>query len=892
MQTLTDDLLDIMVNKLQAGASGFRGEIEIDYLVGSVATPALVQQKSSASNGDTTVTFDANVTIGNLVIARLFRRQSSSTPQMFDGSWTLLAHGGADGSGGATHGAVAIWGKVASSSSPAIGRDVAGEVMMTIYEISDGDLDAISALDTANDTSGAGGSGTLDFGDYADAGGVAIIGFAIPRGTDQRNNGFTITPTAGWTEEVSQSINGGSCVSGDDPWVWGAHAVDQASLDASVDYLGLCSGQTVTQWAGAAVLVPAAGSSLSTVTYRPSSIDIDKSRRMTAAQANVTIPLEDEAGTILTADSDIFRTNNRVRIYEWFGDRDNRTLVFTGTLDQVRESRDLRSLDLACRDNMKWLIEQNITLIAPQGADEDGNDRTTANYVYLGMSVEDILDDLLDKAGVPDALRDIMPTGLTLEEFDGSDGASYADTIIGDDRLSGLASYDMWADEVGVIHWAPALSTQDADSDTDAVPDYSYVVGDAGSDNLVSAIWLDLAHSIDEYDLRTRVKVRGSIAIAKPAWAETWHTNLFTKPVGLWYDPTQSTHVRVLDRGTKKIYNLKQSDRTKDGAGIYPIDISGDVTYPLGLSGDPADSDRFWVLEAAWRVGAGNSASVHKYDASSGAHLAEYSLPDGQWSDLKVTSAHLVLTNYGTGKIHLRSKTDGSAVSNATTTYAAVAQDNPTGVFADSTTLGLFFQGHARFLLVDESDTTTVDTTNALGVTAGKISTAGTKINGGEMDTDTDADLFACSDDLGLVWKFALTEPATDAVSTELIDTDLEDELGFLSGTADREHDAHPGDADHPFEIRRETMEIAKLFDNAAQAAEVASRRLAIVSHRRETLDIGTVGNPGLQLPDLIQATDDRTGIDALYVLDTIRSHMDTRGFFATLAVLPYAPVY
>src|SRR6185503_5898355 len=117
------------------------------------------------------------------------------------------------------------------------------------------------------------------------------------------------------------------------------------------------------------------------------------------------------------------------------------------------------------------------------------------------------------------------------------------------------------------------------------------------------------------------------------------------------------------------------------------------VNHPLGLSGDPADSDRFWVLDAGWRTGNGNNASIHKFDASSGAHLAEYSLPDGQWSDLKVSNSYLWVTNYGTDKLHKRSKADGTNI----TTYDGPTvdgdvQQKPTGLAIDGTTILSFWE--------------------------------------------------------------------------------------------------------------------------------------------------------------------------------------------------------
>jgi hypothetical protein len=97
---------------------------------------------------------------------------------------------------------------------------------------------------------------------------------------------------------------------------------------------------------------------------------------------------------------------------------------------------------------------------------------------------------------------------------------------------------------------------------------------------------ISLGWETDQYDLRTRVKVRGPLTTLKNAWAEVWRTSKFHLPVGLWYDPTDSANLRVLDRGTKRLYKLRQSDR-KILSSVY---LGGVCAHPLGLSGDPASS--------------------------------------------------------------------------------------------------------------------------------------------------------------------------------------------------------------------------------------------------------------------------------------------------------------
>ena len=901
MQTLTNDLLDKLAAQFQAAASGYRGRIEVDFVnteAGGGDLPTLVQSKVITPFG-ITFAYDDPVTAGSLLIAYHFNRDETGlgpVPEAPAG-WAEVPDPSFpfsfQGPPGCDCGHGALWWRVAQSGDGTgpWAKDNSAAVILAEFDVpGTGTLLPISA---ANAEAGAGvGAASVSL-----ASGTPGVPALIIAGLGMRlseGNTFTLDAPAsqipdGTTDPV-QSGNGGGQGAG--LFLW------QVSEDgAPVTFSGTMSAvgrdgfYTYGMRIAAFQYFPA--EEVITQHFRPSRISIDKSRRLVAGQLDIEVPNEDGA-LILSPDS-VFQTNEVIRCYQWYGDTGNEVLTFTGLLDVIHEGRDIRTVTITARDMMKRLIDQTFSATGPQGADEAGAVRTPANGVYLETEASDIVIDILDRAGWPTDMRDITPTSYMLDEYVIADGSSWADAIINDNGPTGLTGYEAGAREDGTFYFRPLLAAQVADADADPEPVYSYIVADPGGDNLISRNVLRLDHEIDDYDLKTRVKVRGNLATVKAAWTEQWHTNTFPKPVGIWYDAAEPNHIKVLDRSTKKIYRYKTSSpRDRDPSGIWPLNISGDVTYPLGLSGDPADSDRFWVLEAAWRVtGSANlNASIHKYDASSGAHLAEYSIPDGEWTDLKVSASFLWLTNKTTDKIHKRSKTDGSSIASYTTTYNSNAQTNPTGVFVDGTTLGAFFLGHARFLLLDESDPTTVDTTNALGVTSGKISTAGTSIYGGEIDTTTNAHLYACTDDLGLVWKFALTEPSTTDIAVEIVDTDLEDELGSLAQAENREHDTHPGDADHPFEIRRETLTLEKTITNLAQATETANRVLALLAHRRETLDYGVVGHPGHQRGDLHQLTDPVTGVEALYVLDTYRDNMDDRGYLGTVAYVPYEPVY
>lgn len=618
-------------------------------------------------------------------------------------------------------------------------------------------------------------------------------------------------------------------------------------------------------------------------------ISIDKARKLPAAA--MTVQLDNADGSLSRYPAQaVVLEGNVIRAYEWYGDPANEVRTFTGVIDKILEHEDPDAdpgiITITCRDRMKHLIVESFSASAPQGADEDGAVRTTANGVFLNMEVADIVAAILDMAGIASSDRVISPTSYMVDEYILDDGISWAEAILGINRLTDLVGYELRADEDGIIRFAPT-GLGGGDTEADQVPDYTYRAGEDLTE-------LDLAG--DDYDLATRVKVRGPLTTNKPAWAETWHTNVIALPVGLFYDAADPTHLYVLDRSTKKLYKLLQSDRSI----VSSVTLTG-ITHPLGVSGDPSDGTIYWILEAPWKyTGSTSGNKIHKVRRSDQAILATYAIANGRWTSIKVSAAAIWLANWDTDQVHKHSKATGASIASYTVTFEAVAQTNPTGIAVDGTTLLLFFYGMSggnRFLLVDESDPTTIDPTNALGVTSAVISTAGTNILGGEMDTTTHADLYACSDDLGLVWKFALVEPVDETVAVVVADLELEDELGAAALIGDRTHDlSHAGNPAHPFEIRRLTFDL-KVITSVAQATESATRLLARYSQRRLTLDVGTVGNPAQQLGDMVAVDDPVASIDEaerFWMVDTIRTELDAEAgtFLAVMALLPWEAAY
>lgn len=599
--------------------------------------------------------------------------------------------------------------------------------------------------------------------------------------------------------------------------------------------------------------------------FQIATMTIDRSRKRAAGQLDATLSNEDGARGWYTGDGLTIVPNNPIRGYAWLGDRDNRVQLFTGLIDRPHEHRNPKTVSIKARSRMKWLLEQKFRKIGPQGADDEGAVRTEANGVYLGKTIEYIVGDILDRAGWPSADRSIDTTGITLSEYVLTDGGSWLEQIAGSDRLTTAAGCDLVEDELGVIRFeaSPLVAT------SEPTPAWDFAAG---------LNVLELDHEVDDEERATRVEVTGPMTSAVPKWEQVWSTSVLDHPVGAWYDPTDPDYLRVVDRVTKYIYRMRQSDRKL----VSKAYLGG---YPLGLSGIPGDSAHYLVLHAPWRnTGSTTGNKIRKYAKATNALVATYSLPNGRWSAIKSDGTNIFLTNYDDGKVYKRTMT-GGAVSSASTTYNGEVQDKATGMWLNGTTLGVFFSDYKRFLLMD---------TSALGTVTGVQSTQGTRIAGGEADTDTDIDLYAVASagsfglSSGMVAKFTLAELVTTDVSALAIDYDLEDALGFQSGIAVRDHGDCPNDVtDHRFEARLATYSM-KVVQSLAQAQDVADAQLALLSRLRRVFDLATTGHPGVQLNDPIGYTDTPAGLaGAVLVVDSLRIQVG-KTFTQTMSALPW----
>ena len=821
MQTISDDLKALLRSRFQVGPDGFRARIEVDIV--TLADPPtmcgiydLTPAGSYAPNNSLTTPANAIAYYVRPGVAQ----PSVPTPG-FVGAW----HFAALGSGG---------------SPDYAGDCVTNRLLIMVV---------------------GPGTATINMATYGGS----------PRGLN-----WSLRYQSGG---ISTVIDSGSATTGDDIAVdvpddghcvhWVEITDDYVTCGGKWGYAGMTWAPTVPDPYDIATLSLSLGSGAKR-------IGIDKSLHYDADQAEIDVANED---LDLGWGASSTPTNSRLRIYQWYGDEADAVLTFTGVLDDIVHSRDPLNVTMQCRDMMAVLIDQTFSATAPQGADEDGADRTEDNGVYLNREISYIVNDLLDRAGYPTADRDITDTSYLMEEFIVEDGWSYAEAIAGDAGLARLVAYSLWADEAGVMHFGPTLA---AGSFTDPPdPDYTYAVADETDDPLTSQHVISLRRETDQFALRTRVKVRGPLTTTTltDTWRQVWKTGKFNKPVGLWYDPTDSANLRVLDRGTKKLYKLRQSDR----AIIASVDVSGICAHPLGLSGDPADSSVYWILNAPWIDGGSGGNKAKKVRKSDNHVLLSLDLPDGTISAIKVSSSYLYFTRLDTDRFYQRDKTDGSAVDSWQHTYNSTSQTNPAGLMIDGTTISVFWTNGgttARFLQCDESDPGTV--TNV-------VKTAGTTLHGGEMDTTTHTECYGDSDSLGLVAKFTLLEAVdqTDEVYAEVVDTDLEDELGANAQLEDRTHDTHPGDADHPFEIRRETLDVDAII-SLAQATETAQAMLDTLAARRQVFDVATTGNPALQKTDVIRVEDAKVGTARNWQIDTYVTEMEAGGsYLGTLALLP-----
>lgn len=543
--------------------------------------------------------------------------------------------------------------------------------------------------------------------------------------------------------------------------------------------------------------------------------------------------------------------------------------TFTGFLDMPDEPRDPqeRTITLTGRDWMKHAIVQSAIVTAPQGATESGAVLDPSNFVYVNMEVSDIVADLLTHLSFPGTV--VAQTSYLVAEFTVTDGTSFAAAL---SQLASMVAFRSFCDELGTYHFEPPRVTRDAYGTI--VPDAQFRAGGPDAWVFPGAYDIEtLERATDDLEMYTRVKAVGPMATTAltDAWTQTWVSDLVPKPTGAFYDPAYPDMLRVVSGSTRKIYALNQYDLSVLYGSSNPIP---GTLYPAGLSGDPADSSVLWVLDAPWRVGSGSPCSILKLRKSTYAVLATYILPDGEWADIKADGSVLWLANQTTGLFHSRSKANGSSIASYGPHYTGVVTEtrtDPSGAAVSGSSMFLFFSGLAQTWRVSTSSPTVV-----LQV----ISTAGTGMIGGEMDTTTGTDMYATTDQTsGTVWKYALkvVVPGSQSVWAVAI-------AGV--GLADPEPTVPTGPVEASLSnpIRRLILQLPDI-SNPSQAAETAQNQLASVGSFRCVMTARIMGNPAVSKCDVVEVIDQVMGEDNLWNIDTHRSDMSDAGYSSTLGL-------
>lgn len=602
------------------------------------------------------------------------------------------------------------------------------------------------------------------------------------------------------------------------------------------------------------------GGEIGVVTRYPISMDVDHSLQVPASGFSATFT--NESGEVGLA-SESFPINHLFTAWAWYGDEANEIRVFTGFVDRVQEHRDPRTVTITARDWCKPLLTQDILVLFPQAVDEEGAVRETSNFVFLNLDVSDIVNTLLDQAGYPAAARAIQGTNFVVSEWLGRDGSSYMDAI---GELADIVAFNAFADELGVFHFQ-ADGKVDGPVDTDNPPTPAYVFR-TGEDIV------ELDPQRDDYDTKTRVRAVGPYTTLQDAWTELWHTNVIVNPTGVRYDEDDSTHLYVADGPTKKVYKILQSDRSivsSTGALV--------TTYLNGLSGDPSDDTVYWTFDTPWiTTGTPTNNKIRKHLKSDNSVVATFTLANELWTDMKVGADAIWATNFTDDKVHKLSKTDGSeiaeyvvvdAFTNGGTRTPTGTKYNPIGLAIDGTDLYMAFYGEATMLRGQTTDPSDIDKVLVF---------SGTKSLGGDIDTTTHTELYACSGGLSLVFKYTMVEPVTTEVSVEVANTALEATLGAALDTG--------------AEIRRLILRL-DVVTSLANATEAAARWLDKLDQYLNVMDVGIIGNPALQKGDMVRVEDPVTSIANDFQIDTYRSSLSADGtYLGTLALVPWSSSY
>lgn len=627
-------------------------------------------------------------------------------------------------------------------------------------------------------------------------------------------------------------------------YIWGAIAGGGKAI-------GVHSLATAQNWlrifgVGASSTFKTYGSMTTDVSDRVLAISTQKDADLDAGSCNVELHNVDGACNLHDPTAALYaylRPNARIEIWQWHGDAANKVKTFTGILSQPQQSHAQQRVTLVALDRGKKLIKQSVVLDAPQDLSQPGYIRDMGNYVYLNKTVNEVLDDLLTKAGLSPALdRAWYPSSYVFKELrfqSGSLMAAAKDAA----KNAGLV---LWADEEGIFRTAPLVTA----------PGASVWTFRAREDIT------DLTTEVDDDATYTRVRVIGKANIGAKYLAEQFVWPGQGSPAGIEYDKTTKT-VWYLDYN-RRLYRL---DPNANMAILEDTDLSAWLAWPDGVALDPLD-DHLWISDG-FDATLGNSANrkyrkIHR--GTKATLLGSFTNPDGDHCGIHAYDAgggivRLYMPTYTTGKL-VRMNTNGTENSRVNSPVAlptAITSDTGGGYYLSAWDQSDFFQ-----IAFDGSITNRiaqpVKNANEIGAV-------------GDASVFDFGDVYQVFKDQNTIVKYAVAgTPSSAATATlaEAVDADLEDEL----------------------QGERRYLQVVDLgITDLAMAQYTANRLLAVARQYRYRVTKGAVGNPGLQLHDRVTLSSPADGIASDWIVRAIRADQTAdAGTYLMVCVLePFA---
>lgn len=575
-------------------------------------------------------------------------------------------------------------------------------------------------------------------------------------------------------------------------------------------------------------------------------ISTQKDADLDAGSCNVELANVDGACNLHDPSAALYpylRPNARIEIWQWHGDPANKVKTFTGNLSQPQQSHAAQRVTLVALDRGKKLIKQTVVLSAPQELDQPGYVRDMGNYVYLNKTVNEVLDDLLTKAGLLPALdRAWYPSSYVFKELKFASGSLMA-AAKDAAKAAGLV---LWTDEDGVFRTAPLVTS----------PGASVWTFRAREDVT------DLATEVDDDATYTRVRVIGKANLGAKYLSEQFVWPGLGSPAGIEYDKLTKT-VWYLDYD-RHLYRL---DPAANMAVLEDTDLSAWLAWPDGIALDPLD-DHLWISDG-FDASLGNNANrkyrkIHR--GTKATLLGPFTNPDGDHCGIHAYDAgggvvRLYMTTYTSGKL-VRMNTDGTENSRVNSPVAlptAITSDGAGGYYLSAWDQSDFLQ-----IAFDGSITNRIAQPQKNANEVGLV---------GDASVFDFGDLYQVFRDQNTIVNYAVAgtpSSAQTATLADAVDSDLEDEL---SG-------------------ERRYLQVVDLgITDLAMAQYTANRLLAAARQYRYRVTKGAVGHPGLQLHDRVTLSSPADGVASDWIVRAIRADQTAEaGTYLMVCVLEPAP--